>query len=415
MSWFMGRLARRRRARARAAARPGRRAARHHDGPARARLGPAGAERRLGDRRRLRPEQVRDNAAASGIELDAETLDGDRRDPALGLRTMSRRKLRSQGEVVERCRAMRSELQAALARAARGGGRPGGRRRRLARRGARHAPLGAPARRAADVRPSLRPGDRRRARPGRRQLAGGRGHRARARFRPPVALAGADDRAAGGRQARAAAALRDVRPADRRDGDARLRAGRPPVTRCGAISAPTARSTATWRPSSTPRPTRSPSSATTRSTGSAARARAGTTSRSTRDIDFSISDRMTESIDAYADLIVRVGANVQPGQTVFVNALVEHAPLARAIARAGVRRGRALRRRPLRRPPRPQGVHRERAPTRTSPRRRRGSSRASRRSPTAAPLILIAGDPEPELLADVDQARVGKARAGRGR
>ena len=34
----------------------------------------------------------------------------------------------------------------------------------------------------------------------------------------------------------------------------------------------------------------------------------------------------------YAELIVRVGANVQPDQIVLVNALVEHAPLARAIA-----------------------------------------------------------------------------------
>ena len=44
-------------------------------------------------------------------------------------------------------------------------------------------------------------------------------------------------------------------------------------------------------------------------------------------------------IDSYADLIVRVGANVQPGQTVFVTALVEHAPLARALGRAGYAAG----------------------------------------------------------------------------
>ena len=37
---------------------------------------------------------------------------------------------------------------------------------------------------------------------------------------------------------------------------------------------------------------------------------------------------------AYAELIVRVGANVQPGQIVLVNAWVEQAPFARAIARA---------------------------------------------------------------------------------
>ena len=44
-------------------------------------------------------------------------------------------------------------------------------------------------------------------------------------------------------------------------------------------------------------------------------------------------------IDSYADLIVRVGANVQPGQTVFVTALVEHAPLVRALGRAGYAAG----------------------------------------------------------------------------
>ena len=48
--------------------------ARPHDGAARARLGPAPAERRLGDHRRSRPEQVLDNVAASGVELSEETL-----------------------------------------------------------------------------------------------------------------------------------------------------------------------------------------------------------------------------------------------------------------------------------------------------------------------------------------------------
>ena len=43
---------------------------------------------------------------------------------------------------------------------------------------------------------------------------------------------------------------------------------------------------------------------------------------------------MDERLEKYARLAVEVGANVQPGQTVFVSALVEHAPLARALARA---------------------------------------------------------------------------------
>jgi aminopeptidase len=39
-------------------------------------------------------------------------------------------------------------------------------------------------------------------------------------------------------------------------------------------------------------------------------------------------------LERYAELAVRVGANVQPGQLVHVTGLVEHAPLVRAIARA---------------------------------------------------------------------------------
>ena len=47
--------------------------------------------------------------------------------------------------------------------------------------------------------------------------------------------------------------------------------------------------------------------------------------------------RAVDRIDRYADLIVRVGANVQPGQTLFVNAMIEHAELARALTRAAYR------------------------------------------------------------------------------
>jgi leucyl aminopeptidase (aminopeptidase T) len=41
----------------------------------------------------------------------------------------------------------------------------------------------------------------------------------------------------------------------------------------------------------------------------------------------------------YAQLTVRVGANVQPGQTVFVLSQIEHAPLARAITTAAYEAG----------------------------------------------------------------------------
>jgi aminopeptidase len=46
-----------------------------------------------------------------------------------------------------------------------------------------------------------------------------------------------------------------------------------------------------------------------------------------------------ERLRRYAELAVRVGANLQPGQDLAVEAYVEHAPFARAIARAGYEAG----------------------------------------------------------------------------
>ena len=47
-------------------------------------------------------------------------------------------------------------------------------------------------------------------------------------------------------------------------------------------------------------------------------------------------------LDRYAELIVRIGVNVQPGQDVLLTSLVEHASIARAVAEraylAGARR-----------------------------------------------------------------------------
>jgi aminopeptidase len=118
---------------------------------------------------------------------------------------------------------------------------------------------------------------------------------------------------------------------------------------------------------------------------------------------------MTQRLDSYAELIVRVGANVQPGQTVYVTALVEHAPLARAIGRAGYAAGARF-------------VDVRYADNHL---RRSFIEHASEEDLTESPswlmartealadrgaLIMIAGDPEPELLADLDQTRVGRAR-----
>ncbi|HUJ55062.1 MAG TPA: aminopeptidase [Gaiellaceae bacterium] len=46
-----------------------------------------------------------------------------------------------------------------------------------------------------------------------------------------------------------------------------------------------------------------------------------------------------EQLEAYAEIAVRVGANVQSGQEVFVHSLVEHAPVTRALARQAYRAG----------------------------------------------------------------------------
>ena len=46
-----------------------------------------------------------------------------------------------------------------------------------------------------------------------------------------------------------------------------------------------------------------------------------------------------ERLERYADLVVRVGANLQEGQEVVLFHQVEHVPIARAIARAAYRAG----------------------------------------------------------------------------
>ena len=53
-----------------------------------------------------------------------------------------------------------------------------------------------------------------------------------------------------------------------------------------------------------------------------------------------------ERLDRFADLVVRVGANVQPGQEVVLLYLVEHTLIARAVTRAALRAG-ALRVHPV--------------------------------------------------------------------
>ena len=118
---------------------------------------------------------------------------------------------------------------------------------------------------------------------------------------------------------------------------------------------------------------------------------------------------MESKLARYAELIVRVGANVQPGQIVFVNGLVEHAPLVRAVAESAYTAG-----------ARHVDVRYADQHVRKAFITNSADEDLSVTWPwelaryqalaDGAAVILISGDPEPELLADVDLARLGRAR-----
>jgi aminopeptidase len=117
-----------------------------------------------------------------------------------------------------------------------------------------------------------------------------------------------------------------------------------------------------------------------------------------------------ERLERYARLAVEVGANVGEGQVLWLLAFPEHAPLARAIARCAYERG---------------ARYVDVEYTDQHVRRARIEHAADETLDWTAPwmlekidflarergaLISIAGDPEPELLADLDGARVAKTR-----
>ena len=116
-----------------------------------------------------------------------------------------------------------------------------------------------------------------------------------------------------------------------------------------------------------------------------------------------------ERLRRYAELAVRVGANVQSGQDVVVMCLVEHAEIARAVVREAYRAG-------------AQHVvllygdlHLRRASIELGPESEIGWSAPYlldwiRRWPTENPAVIsLTGNPSPELLADLDPARVGRS------
>jgi aminopeptidase len=119
-------------------------------------------------------------------------------------------------------------------------------------------------------------------------------------------------------------------------------------------------------------------------------------------------------VEQLARLGVEVGLNLVPGQDVVILCLVEHAPLARAIAEAAYGAGARyvdvgygdnhVRRALVELAP-------DESVDWTPPWR---TERISYLGENRGALVQIAGDPEPNLLADLDQARVGRAARPKG-
>jgi aminopeptidase len=119
---------------------------------------------------------------------------------------------------------------------------------------------------------------------------------------------------------------------------------------------------------------------------------------------------VTDRLRRYAELAVRVGANVEPGQIVEVTAFLDHAPLVREVARCAYREGAAY-----------VDVlwidqHVRKAMIELAPDERLSWTppwllhRLEEHVARRAAHIAITGEAEPGLLADLDQARVGRAR-----
>ena len=116
-----------------------------------------------------------------------------------------------------------------------------------------------------------------------------------------------------------------------------------------------------------------------------------------------------ERLERFAELVVRTGANVQPGQDVVLMYHVEHVPIARAVARAALAAGA---RRVL---PYVLDLHLRKAAIELGPVDALGQSpdylldwvRSWRETRPA--IVQLTGDAEPELFAGLDPALVGKA------
>lgn len=116
---------------------------------------------------------------------------------------------------------------------------------------------------------------------------------------------------------------------------------------------------------------------------------------------------MDDRLERYAELVVRVGANVQPGQEVFVVPEIEHRDLARALTRQAYRAGAAYVHVLYLDP------HVRRAMIEFGPDTALSFAPEWLKSAVASfsgnALIATIGDAEPDLLADLDGERIGRA------
>jgi aminopeptidase len=116
---------------------------------------------------------------------------------------------------------------------------------------------------------------------------------------------------------------------------------------------------------------------------------------------------MDERLERYAELAVRIGANVQPGQEVFVHPYVEHAEFGRALARQAYKAGASYVNVVYR------DDHINRAMVEFGPDSALGYApewqKGLARAEAGNASIGTSGRPNPELLADLDGERVGRA------
>lgn len=116
-----------------------------------------------------------------------------------------------------------------------------------------------------------------------------------------------------------------------------------------------------------------------------------------------------ERLARYGDIVVRIGANVQPGQGVVILAQVEHAPVARAVAAAAYRAG--ARRVDVEY----SDLHVRRSAIELGPEDELGRSPAHvlewirSWADTHPAAILLTGNPDPHLMEGLDQERVAKS------